>query len=232
MFAFSLVLSTIPSFPFPPIEAELLLREMDARINAAKTIRIEFTIDDSHVGKEQRLTQGSLVIADRNRFRYELKGTITANVVSDGKRMVSVFAKPPEKKSQLTPEWFNEVLKSWLGRGGTFVSFGKVLAYAEASVGNQPGEEAGPRVSNARMLPSEDLNGVKARVIEYDLAWPKILADIDAAKVKVWIDLKTKLPLRRTMTLQFGSEEKRYVAIHAKFELNPVLDDKQFELSK
>lgn len=232
MFAFALVLSTVPAFPVPPSEAELALRQMDAKIVAAKSLRIEFTIDDSTVGKEQRLTVGTLVIADRNRFRYDLTGNIVGKTVSDGKHLVSVFAEPREKKPQLTPDWFNEVLKGWLGRGGTFVSTGKALEYAEKSIGDAPGAKAGPRCSNARLLTSEKIDGVEAQLIAYDLAWPNMVGDVDAAKVRVWIDAKTKLPLRRTMTFQFGTEEKIYTAIHTKFELDPALDEKLFELPK
>jgi hypothetical protein len=34
------------------------------------------------------------------------------------------------------------------------------------------------------------------------------------------------------MVFQFGSEEKIYTATHIKFELNPVVDDRLFELPK
>lgn len=232
MFTFAFVLSTVPSFPTVPNEAELLLKEMDAKIIAAKSLRIEFTIDDSSVSHEQRLANGLLVVADGNRFHYDLSGSIVAKVISDGKNVVSVFAKPAEKKSQLTPDWFSEVLKGWIGRGGTFVSAGKALEYAEKSVGERPGANKAPRLSNVRLLASEDLNGVKARVVEYDLAWPNMIGDNEAAKVRLWIDDKTKLPLRRTMTFEFGTEKKTYTAVHAKFELNPDLGENLFELPK
>ena len=101
-------------------------------------MRIEFAIDDSTVGKEQRLTKGFLVIGKGNRFRYELSGTIAANVASDGKHVVTVIGFPPEKKSQLTPQWFNETLQRSLRCGGTFVSFGKILEFAEKSVARNP----------------------------------------------------------------------------------------------
>jgi outer membrane lipoprotein-sorting protein len=231
MFALTLLLSTVPSAP-PTNEAESLLREMDGRIVAAKSLRIEFTIDDSADGKPQRLTEGTLLIADGNRVRYDLTGMVTANVVSDGKQLVSVFAKPLEKKSQLTPAWFNDVLKAWIGRGGTFITFGKVLEYANKSVGEEPGDKVGPRATNARLLPSEKLKEIKVHVVEYDLAFTRLIADVDAAKVRVWIDPKSKLPLRRTMTFKFGTDEKTYTAIHTKIEVDPKLDPKLFELPK
>jgi outer membrane lipoprotein-sorting protein len=232
MLTVAIFLSVMPSVPPSTNEAERLLADMDAKITAAKTIRIQFTIDDSNVDTKQRLADGTLVVSTGNRFRYDLTGTMSARVVSDGMHLVSIFAKPEEKKSQLAPVWFNEVLKAWLGRGGTFISCGKVLEYASASVGEQPSDKGGPKTSKARMLPEEVVNGIKARVVEYDLAFPKMLGDIDAAKVRVWIDPKTKLPIRRTMTFKFGSEDKTYAAIHTKFEIDPKLEDKLFELPK
>ena len=83
-------------------------------------------------------------------------------------------------------------------------------------------------MSNGRLLPEEKLNGVKVRVVEYDLGWPTMLDKVDFAKVRVWIDPNSKLPLRRTMTFQLGKEEKVYTAAHTKFELDPALDDKFF----
>jgi outer membrane lipoprotein-sorting protein len=231
MFALVLTLSTVPAAP-PSNEAELLLREMDAKFTAAKSIRIEFTIDDSVDGKPQRLTEGTLLIADGNRVRYDLTGTITATVVSDGKQLVSLFAKPLEKKSQLTPAWFNDVLKAWIGRGGTFITFGKVLEHASKSVGEEPGDKFAPHVTNARMLPSEDLKGLKAQVVEYDLAFSNLIANVDTAKVRLWVDPKSKLPLRRTLTFKFGTEDKTYTAIHTKIEVDTKLDQKLFELPK
>jgi outer membrane lipoprotein-sorting protein len=231
MFPLALILTTVPAAP-PTNEADLLLREMDAKIVAAKSLRIEFTIDDSGDGKPTRLTEGALLVADGNRVRYDLTGMITASVISDGKQLESVFAKPLEKKSQLTPAWFNDVLKAWIGRGGTFVAFGKVLEYANKSVGEEPGDKVAPHATNARMLPSEDLKGIKVPVVEYDLTFPKLIADVDTAKVRLWIDPKSKLPLRRTLTFKFGTEEKTYTAIHTKIEIDPKLDPKLFELPK
>lgn len=232
MLTLTLLLSVMPSAPPSPNDAELLLADLDAKITAAKAIRIQFTIDDSNADTKQRLADGTLVISTGNRFRYDLTGNITATVVSDGKQLVNVLAKPAEKKSQLAPVWFNDVLKSWLGRGGTFISCGRILEYANASIGEQPSDKVGPKTSKARMLPEEDVNGIKACVVEYHLAFPKMLGDMDAAKVRIWIDPKTKLPIRRTMKFRFGSEDKTYTANHIKFEIDPKLEDKLFELPK
>lgn len=230
MLAFAIVLSAVPSFPIPPNEAERLLREMDAKIAAAESIRIDFVINDNN-NKDKKLTDGFLVIAKRNRMHCEMIGMVAGSVVSDGKRMVIVRG-PSETKSLVPPEWFNQTLQNWLGRGGTFMSFSRLLEYVEMKHEKAPDAKLAPQVGNTRMLPSDDYEGVKAQVVEYDLTWPKVTGDADTARVRVWIDASTKLPLRRTMKFKMNSEEQTFTATHVKFELNPKTDEKLFELPK
>jgi outer membrane lipoprotein-sorting protein len=232
MYAFALVLSVAPGFPFPPSDAERLMREMDAAITAARTLHIDFEIRNDKPGKGERLFRGSVYLADHNRFRYDQTGTLTASVISDGHHTVTTVVNPAERVSQETPGWFNEVLQTWLGRGGTYVSVGRVCELAARRPGETPGREDGPRVSNARLLPDEVVGGVKARVVEYDLGWEKLLSVVDAAKVRVWIDPKTKLPIRRTFVIRPGATKDTYTATHKKFEIDPKLDPKLFELPK
>src|SRR5262245_49340036 len=142
MFPFVLILSA--SFPTPPGEAELLLREVDAKITAANSLRIEFEIRDGSGGKGKPLIQGSVVLADRNRFRHEvelptLDSRRRSAVISDGKRLGSVGQDriaPPLPK---LPAWHNEVLRSWLGRGGTYLSAAAVFDHASREGGAKPG---------------------------------------------------------------------------------------------
>jgi outer membrane lipoprotein-sorting protein len=232
MYAFALLLTAGPSAPVSPTEAELLLRQMDARITAANSLRIEFEVRNDTPGKEQQLLTASLVLGDRNRLRYEQSGSITATAVSDGRRTVTVVVNPDEKRSQETPEWFNEVLKGWLGRGGTYISTARAFEYLDGS--DRPGPADGPQVSNVKLAPDEEVGKVKARVVEYDLTWVKHPAvdGADTARVRVWIDPKTELPIRRQMTFRVGDKDETYTATHTKFDLNPKLNDKLFELPR
>jgi outer membrane lipoprotein-sorting protein len=115
MFAFALALAVGPGAP--PADAERLLAEVDGRITAAKTLRIEFEIRRTEKRDEPPL-KGSLVLGTDNRLRYEMTGWMTASVVSDGKQLVTVVVSPAERKAQPMPEWFGDTLRAWLGRGG------------------------------------------------------------------------------------------------------------------
>jgi len=205
---------------------------MDARITAANAIRIEFEIRNDTPGKGDQVLNGSLILGERNRLRFEQSGWMTAMAVSDGRRTVTVVVKPDEKRSQETPEWFNEVLKRWLGRGGTYISTARAFEYLDSS--DRPGPVDAPQVSNVKLAPDEEVGKVKARVVEYDLKWVKHPAvdGADTARVRVWIDPKTELPIRRQMTFRVEDKDETYTATHTKFELNPKLNDKLFELPR
>ena len=230
MFPVNLVIWLVPVLA--PNEGEQLLREMDAKIIAARSIRIEFTIA-SHQGSQ--LLQGSLLLAERNRFRQELKSMDgpPSIAVSDGRQVVgrpgigregAMFPNAP------LPEWHNQALQSWLGRGGTFLSLMAVYEQVGQRGGAKPEATDLPRTTSAKILPDQKINGLTARVVEYELSWTMPPAELRSAKVQVWIDPAKKVPLRRTMIFQGKTSQDMLIATHTKFELNPKLDDRLFEL--
>jgi hypothetical protein len=161
-----------------------------------------------------------------------MTGWMTASVVSDGKRLVTVVVSPAERKSRPMPEWFGDTLRAWLGRGGTFVSTAKALEYADNPEVSRPGTEEGPRVSNARLMSDEKVGGMTATVIDYDLSWERLPTAGNTARVRVWIDPATKLPLKRTMTFPVGAKGESFTAVHTKFEIDPKVGDTLFRLPK
>ena len=229
MFAFALALAVAPAAP--PSDAEKLLGEVDAKLTAARTLRIEFEIRraDPKKADEQPL-KGALVLGTGNRVRFDMSGWLTASAVSDGKQLATVVVNPAERKVQATPEWFGETLRAWLGRGGTYVATARILEFAADPEVSRPGTEDGPRVSNAKLMPDEKVGDVTARVIDYDLSWERLPTASSTARVRVWIDPETKLPIRRTMTFPVGAKGESFTATHTKVEVDPKLDDKLFRL--
>jgi outer membrane lipoprotein-sorting protein len=231
MLTLVLALAAAPAFPFPPSEAEQLLRQVDGTIVAAKTLRIDFEIRKADARPDEGPPlKGFLVLGTGNRVRCDMTGWLTATVVSDGKRLVTVVANPPERKAQAVPEWFGDTLRAWLGRGGTFLATGRLLDYAAGPDAGRPGPADGPRVSNARVLPDERVSGATVRVVEYELAWDGRPATATKARVRVWIDPATRLPVRRTMTFSDGAKAESFTATHTRFEIDPKADDSLFRL--
>ena len=228
MFPLVLLLSAA-HFALPPNEAELLLREMDAKIRAAKTLRVEFEIKL----RAESVARGSLVLADGNRFRSEFAvntGGPPTVLVSDGVRVRGGAAGLPAAVT--VPAWHNEALRSWLGRGGTFLSMSAAARLVDKGTAERPELADGPRVTKARLLPDEEVGGVTARVVEYDLTWRALPSGFRVAKVRVWIDPRTRLPVRRTMMIGGKSGGETFAATHTRFEIDPKIDDKLFEIPK
>lgn len=223
------VLVLIASSTLPPSEAETLLREMDKKIAAAKTLCVEFEVRL----RGEAVARGSLALADGNRFRNEFAvgtGAPPRVLVSDELRMSGSAAGRPTAVT--VPAWHNEVLRSWLGRGGTFLSMSAAARLVDKGTATRPGPADGPHVSRARLLADEEVDGVKARVVEYDLNWNALPSGFRVAKVRVWIDPGTKLPVRRTMLFGGKSGGETFTAIHSKFEIDTEIEEKRFELPK
>jgi hypothetical protein len=224
--------SPAPAFPPPAGEAEQLLRQVDETITAAKALRVEFEIDGG--GVPDFPLRGSVVLAEGNRFRFEMRFKDSREpdwaAVGDGKRMAPLgngnrLSVPYPKAA--APAWHNAAVRRWLGRGGTAMSVLMMAEHLQATDSRERGAEAGPVASKARVLPDEMVGGVKARVVEYELTW-KGAAPQEPIKTRVWIDPKTKLPVRRTMDWS----GIKFTATHTKFEIDPKLDDSLFELPK
>lgn len=92
----------------------------------------------------------------------------------------------------LYPDW-HEVQRSWLSRGVTVLSMAEVDAHTRE--GTRPGPGDAPRVVRARRLPDEEVNGVKRRVVGYDLSGWAAVGEFNDARVRVWIHPKPKLPV-------------------------------------
>lgn len=221
---------------FPTIEAELLLREVEAKIASANTLRIEFTMTLRN--GEVAGFQGTLLLAQKNRARLEYKtkdakGKTKSGILalSDGKELVQEEVSEQEGKRlnhTRMPSWYNAILQSRLGRGGAFQTEISIQP-SNLSTGTKPEAKDGPRTSNVKQLPDETMNGVKARVVEYDLEWPAVPDEFQKWKVRFWIDAKTKLPLRRTM-IALAKADGTATVTETKFEVDPKLDEKLFQL--
>lgn len=228
MSSIALLLSAAAS-ALPPSEAEFLLRAMDKKIAAAKTLRVEFEIKL----RSESVARGSLVLADGNRFRNEFAvgtGAPPTVLVSDGVQVRGSAAGRPIAVP--VPAYHNEVLKSWLGRGGSLTSMSAAARLVDKGTTKRPESSDGLRVSKARLMPDEEVGGVKARVVEYTLSWQALPYGFRVAKARVWIDPRTGLPVRRTMPFGGNSGGETFTTTQTRFEIDTKIDEKLFEHPK
>ena len=164
----SLFLAAAPAQAVAPTshdEAEQLLRQMDAKIVAAKSLRIEF-----EVRLPRRQNWNGSVLPEET-----IAGSLVLGDVSGSGKVTPQF--------HVLPDWHNELLRSWIGRGGTLLAMAQVESIVQKPAGKQPGPEHAPQVSKVRLLPDEKFNGARCRVVGYDLAWPDSAYPPGRAKV-------------------------------------------------
>src|SRR5262245_17365154 len=130
MFSTALVLAAVCSAP--PADGEQVLQDLDKKLLAAKTVRIEFEVHQESGGLPNLIASGIVHIGDRNRFRTEIDfhnngGNRREVTICDGTTVVRQSGPSPAELKQTgkraVPRWYTSAVLERLGRGGTFLSF-------------------------------------------------------------------------------------------------------------
>jgi hypothetical protein len=184
-------------------DAEWLFRRMEATLQAARPLCLRFQIKTKGAPKEG-LMDGSLVLAHGNKARLEMKGQpVTAFVVSDGTRMKgSMSPGTGAACDKPTPDSLGKTLVALLSRAGP------IAVCVEAT---SPWWRGGPfetdlefRVAGLSCGRSETVAGRAACVVCYQIVY--IHRPGRAETVKLWIDARTYLPLKREVTANISSK--------------------------
>jgi hypothetical protein len=173
--------------------AEILFRDMEKKIQAAKAFRVAFTIEIKEDGKERPgRFKGSLLLTNDNKGRMairELGGRSRKwELVSDGKQVKS------EGPPSATPKNFHNLASIFVSRLGVFPTFpGIPFVVAEADkVGKVEGSKL--HAWGFETGAAEKIDGRDAKVVRFKVGEK---GDRDAGAVTLWIDSKTLLPLKR-----------------------------------
>jgi outer membrane lipoprotein-sorting protein len=232
MFASLLALAAVCSAP--PADGEQVLADLDKKVTAAKTVRIEFEVNQESGGLTNLLASGVVRIDDRNRFRTEIDFHTDGRrgrevTVCDGTTAVRLTGPSPAELKpagkRAVPPWYTTAVRERLGRGGTFLAVELLAQHATDPKAARPGAEAAIQTDKAVLGPAaEKINDVECWVVDYELTAGGGLT----AKARVWVDQKTGLPVRRRLEA-LGNV---FTATHAAFALDEKTDDKLFELPK
>ena len=179
--------------------------------------------------------KGRLVVAQGNKVRIEMSGegggkTMDILSVSDGAKMVTV----DNKKSQPiqdTPKNLGKQVLAGSARGGIFVPMW--LAVQVVPEGKDPREvdlEESIKVADFKLGKKEKVEDKEAQVIEYVLTAAS--AGGEKINAAVWVDVKTHVPLKRSLTAKIGDKQLTVTETYSKVAVDGKLDDKTFELPK
>ena len=229
----------------PPSEGEKLLLDAERQLLDAKSLRITFEIE-SKIDLFAKAV-GTLEIIEGNRSRTEVKvNGVNKNEVdlklvevSDGttNRLVVATANGKDDEGMRpefqVPKSYSEYVRRSLMRHGLFDT-----GYRFSAVGRK-----GMRVDFEKLDPEkefpwgkfkpvvkEKLGDREALRVEYRMTF---LEDDEATTI-IWVDAKTKLPLKRVLMGKDGDgkEVEKFIEVYKTIDLNPKLDPKLFVLPK
>ena len=232
MFASTLFLAAVCAAP--PADGEQVLQELDKKITAAKTLRIEFEVSQEAGGLSRLLASGVVRVAGKNRFRTEIDFHSDAQTrhevtICDGTTAVRRTGPSPaelkEAEKRTVPTWYTSALLERLGRGGTFLATELMWQQAKDPKADRPGGGLAFVTTNVALGAPEKVKEAECWVVDYDLAPGD---GNPTAKTRVWVDPKTGLPVRRRMEV-LGTV---LTATHSAFAIDEKVDDKLFELPK
>jgi len=214
-------------------EAERLFRHMEERLSKAKSLECVFEVKAA-VGQGSDF-RGRLLVAEGNKLRMETegkwRGAITKMVViSDGAKLAAETGGTRKDLSKKVPKSLHQEVVRVLTYVGVRM-LGRGVIVPEAPEGQ---ETQGKRFANRltatglKLGKKERLNGRDAQVIEYET---KLEGEDDVPTATLWLDTKTKLPLKRTLTDKQGGK-LIYTETYLKLAVGGKIDEKEFKLPK
>jgi outer membrane lipoprotein-sorting protein len=226
-----LAAALVPAVKAQENDAEKLFREMEKKVNSAKAVRV--ASDDKADARGVRLKL-ILVFAEGNKCRLEHEFTgdlqglegkpVKVITISDGAKLLSTENGKPRPKDD-APTDLTRMLQGSISRCGMSVQW--LTGLDGKKQGFKIDEDF--KVTDFVLGDKEKVGEHEAQVVRYNLS----LRGKVKLSVSVWLDAKTKLPLKRVTTIPDKEEQKLTVTeTFTQLTLNPKLEPKVFELPK
>jgi outer membrane lipoprotein-sorting protein len=207
-------------------EAEKLFRAMEKKVTSAKAVRVA---SDDKVDAPGIRLKWMLVFAEGNKCRLEgsveSEGkVIKESTISDGAKLLSTQRGVPRPKEDAPPD-----LTTMLQ--GSILRCGMSVQWLTGLDGKKQGFKIDEdfKVTDFVLGDKEKVGEHEAQVVRYNV----FLRGKVKLPVSVWLDAKTKLPLKRVTTIPDKGEQKLTVTeTFIQVTLNPKLEPKTFELPK
>jgi outer membrane lipoprotein-sorting protein len=225
---FALLVALVPAFAVLGNDAEKLFHEMEKKIAEAKSLRVAADVDVKDK-REGGTLKSTVALAPGNKLRLTMKGKgggkeVEMEIVSDGNNLFTRMTPPGDSKQAEVPKNLHTLMGKVLSRTGPIGAF--FIARPRASKELDP--EKLFRVRDFKLSEATKVNGRDAKVLHYQI-------DIDgkeSAKITLWLDARTLLPLKRVIIPEGMGEGTEITETYTEFTLNPQLDAKTFELPK
>jgi outer membrane lipoprotein-sorting protein len=204
-------------------EAEKLFRIMEEKLAKAKTLECAF-----EVRIDTQSYKGSLFLAPGNRARLEINEAARGRpmrllIVSDGAHQSFQDNGIPQPQRRDTPKDLNAEILTWLARPGMF------LPHTPLPDVSANGAKDRFRVSACKLGKKEKVEEREARRVEYQLS---VKGLDNPLSVIVWLDVKTRIPVKRLVTERVGGHQTAIIETYGKITLDEDVDAKKFDLPK
>ena len=217
----TLILAAAPA-PAQEIEAEKLYRAMEKKILAAKSLALEF--NSEMIPDDKKVTlKGTIYVALGNKTRLDLESELfqlggKTLIVTNGDSKYAkvgnlIFAEGP-----FPPK--GDVLLALIAR------FSAAIAAMEQKIGTTDLDKDFP-VKGFKLGVKEMVGKREAQIVQYQLQDKKIG---DLAKMTIWIDTKTQLPLKRVIAGKKDTKIGDLTETYSVFTVDSTLDGKLFDI--
>jgi RNA polymerase sigma factor (sigma-70 family) len=207
-------------------EAENMYRDLEKRVTQAKTVRVAFEGRLMNGAKGAGHMKGVITLGEENRARMEFKGQVnekdlSLEMTSDGKKLKAVATPPGEETEEPLPENYGAIVRTGLVRVGP--TAGLLLAHLSLRGKVEKDLDKLLRPSDFKLGANVKAEGRDARVLEYKVT----PTGAGPVTLKLWLDAKTRLPLKR----ELGDEKKgfRIVETYSEFKLSAASGTKSSE---
>jgi outer membrane lipoprotein-sorting protein len=201
-------------------EAEKLFRDLEKRVAAAKTIRVSFVSTVYEGEKDVGQLKGSITLEEGEKGSVKAKGKLkemelALDLVSDGKKLTVVSTAGGKAKEQPLPKKFGASARLGLSRVGPTAGLFMVGAAPDPGKEDQGLDlEKLLQLSDFKAGGTARVEGREARVLEYH-----VTLGGEKLAMKLWLDAKTGLPLKRELRGPMAAQSMRVVETYSEFKL-------------
>ena len=212
-----------------PNEAEKLFRDMEKKINSAKTLEcpVEGKMED---GKNSILLKYSLAFAEGNKSHLEMTGTRDGNaekttIISDGTKLRWIVNGTAKAKVD-PPKQLGDIFRGSITRTGVFVT---IILLTSGIPEKEFKLDEDFKITDFKLGKKEKVGDRDAQVIQYNLT---LRTEKEPQAVAMWLDSKTNLPLKRVVTKLIGTDKLTLTETYPNLKIDEKIDPKKFELPK
>jgi hypothetical protein len=208
--------------------AEKLYRAMEKRVRAAKSLQVAL---DGEVDSQaiKGTVKATIYATQGNKSRMEIDFDIDGKAdkllfLTDGKaRYTKQGDKGTLDPNPKRAEQEGKLVPGTIARIG--ITGAIMMGRATAGEEKEVDLDKDAPVTNFKLGAKEMVGDKTAQVVTYKLDF-----DGTSAKMSVWIDTKTQLPLKRVVAVDLDSQMLRITETYSTFAIDPKLDPKLFEI--